>query len=162
MSRYAAKNTIFVDCGWLHKDLYDIVYELAMILEQRNIVLYAALVPRLNQILVYLRDRFSVCDYAPEINVLLTNSTDFYLAKDEDLQGKTQRKAAELLEALSTNLDGSKSEKEVKLTAPIFASMSSRDMIKQVHSSNSLVLIVLLFMLSSVVVYTLMIADVEE
>ena len=48
MSRYAAKNTIFVDCGWLHKDLYDIVYELAMILEQRNIVLYAALVPRLN------------------------------------------------------------------------------------------------------------------
>ena len=83
MSKYIAKNTIFIDCGWLHKDLYDIVYELAMILERRNIVLYAALVPRLNEILIYLRDRFSVCDYAPEINVMLANATEFYLAQKD-------------------------------------------------------------------------------
>ena len=80
VSRYVAKNTIFVDCGFLHNDLYDMVFQLAMILEERNIVLYTALVPRLNEILIYLRDRFSVCDYAPEINVLLSNQTDFYLA----------------------------------------------------------------------------------
>ena len=73
VSNLISKNTIFVDCKYLNKDLYDIIYELAMILEDKNLILYSALRPRLNQILIYIRDRLSVCDYAPEINVLLKN-----------------------------------------------------------------------------------------
>ena len=165
VSNLISKNTIFVDCKYLHKDLYDIVYELAMILEDKNIVLYAALRPRLNQILIYIRDRLSVCDYAPEVNVLLKNSTDYYLADHyttHSAPATIPEMADKLLNSFKKNIDGSTNTNEINLQAPIYTDMHSREMIQELQSSINLVLIIMLFLLSSVVVYTLMLADVEE
>ena len=48
VSNLISKNSIFIDCKYLHKDMYDIIFELAMILQDKHVLLYAALRPRLN------------------------------------------------------------------------------------------------------------------
>jgi len=65
-----AQNAIFMDCGYLHKDLYEIVYELALVLMKHNYGLFVLVRERLNQTLVYIRDELDACGYVPEIDIV--------------------------------------------------------------------------------------------
>ena len=124
---FIAQNSVLIDCKWLYKDLYDIIYELAMILEEKHLVLYMSLRPRLNQILVYIRDELSVCDYAPEINALLKEQPAYYLGEDKSLASIPEL-ADKLLESFKRNPDGSINDKEVRVSAPIYTDMKNREL----------------------------------
>ena len=67
-----------------------------------------------------------------------------------------------LLEDLKTNLDGTINQNDITLTAPVYTHLKSRVILKDIQFSVNLILIIMLFLLSTVVVYTLMLADVEE
>lgn len=43
-----AHNAIFIDCAYLHKDLYSMVYDLALILKEHNYGLFVLARQRLN------------------------------------------------------------------------------------------------------------------
>ena len=161
ISNVIAKNSIIIDCKFLHKDLYDIIYTLAIMLQDKHIVLYSALRPRLNQILVYIRDRLSVCDYAPEINAILVDQPSYYTDLDGSLPTIPEL-ANNLIENLKTNEDGSLNAKGVEISAPVYTSITDRSNINAIQSSINFILIIMLALLSTVVVYTLMLADVEE
>ena len=66
-----SSNAMFIDCQYLHKDLYQIVYDLAVVLQKHNFGLFVMARSRLNQMLVFLRDELRVCEYVPEIDIVL-------------------------------------------------------------------------------------------
>ena len=70
--------------------------------------------------------------------------------------------ANKLLNAFQTNVDGSTNANEIKVQAPVYTDMKKGEMFLELQGSINLVLIIMLLLLSSVVVYTLMLADVEE
>ena len=131
MSALISKNTIFIDCRYLHKDLYDIVFKLCKILEEKNILLFAALRPRLNQILIYIRDRLSVCDYAPEASVILNDQAEYYV-QGQASTPSIPTMANKLLDAFKTNLDGTLNQNEVILKAPVYTELTSNTMMMSI------------------------------
>ena len=99
-----------------------------MILEERHLLLYSALRPRLNQILVYIRDELSVCDYAPEINVLLKDQSAYYIREDDSLPTIPQM-GDHLMNAMKKNTDGTLNKKGIKLRAPVYSDIHKREFI---------------------------------
>ena len=73
VAQILSDNAIFIDCQYLHKDLYSMVFDLANLLREGNYGLFILARVRLNQILVYLRDELEVCEYVPEIDIKLRN-----------------------------------------------------------------------------------------
>ena len=68
-----APNSIFTDCNYLHKDIYQVLYDSALILRKRNFGLYLLVRKRLNEVLVYIRDDFNACEAVPEIDIVFKN-----------------------------------------------------------------------------------------
>jgi hypothetical protein len=54
-------NAVFIDCGFLHKDIYDMVYDLALVLKEHNYGLFVLTRQNLNELLVYIRDEMRAC-----------------------------------------------------------------------------------------------------
>ena len=78
ISQILSHNAVFVDCGYLNKDFYEIIYNLAIVLQQHNYGLFVLLRPRLNQLLVYMRDELKICDFVPEIDIVFKNQMELY------------------------------------------------------------------------------------
>ena len=47
-----ANNAIFIDCNYVNKDLYDIIYRFSLVLREHNYGLFVLARKKLNQILV--------------------------------------------------------------------------------------------------------------
>ena len=50
-------------------DFYQMVFDLAMIIKNNDYGLYIIMRPRLNEVLVNLRDNLNVCDAVPEVDI---------------------------------------------------------------------------------------------
>ena len=72
------QNAIFVDCHYLNKDLYQVVYDLALVLQKHNYGLFVVARKNLNSMLVFIRDSLNVCEYVPEIDIVVKNQMDIY------------------------------------------------------------------------------------
>ena len=66
-----SSNAIFIDCQYLNKDFYSIVYDSALTLQKHNFGLFVLARNRLNELLVFLRDDLRVCENVPEIDITL-------------------------------------------------------------------------------------------
>ena len=73
-----AHNAVFIDCAYMHKDLYSIVFDLSMLLKEQNYGLFVIARKRLNQILVYARDELNVCEYVPEVDIVVKDQVAVY------------------------------------------------------------------------------------
>ena len=71
MPSILSSNAIFVDCKYLNKDFYEIVFNLALLLRQHNYGLFVLARQQLNQFLVFLRDDLRVCENVPEIDLVI-------------------------------------------------------------------------------------------
>lgn len=102
-----AHNALFIDCHYLNKDFYSIVFDLALVLKQHNYGLFVLARSRLNQILVFLRDTLQVCEFVPEVDIVLKDQMQLYMKPFEQTRRELREIQGHLKTLLSTNLDGS-------------------------------------------------------
>lgn len=66
-------NAIFIDCHYLNKDIYKMIFDVAIALKNHQYGLFIVARPRLNEILVYTRDSLNVCNVVPEVDIVMKN-----------------------------------------------------------------------------------------
>ena len=72
-------NAIFVDCTYLNKDFYQILNHFTMVLKRHNYGIFVLARPRLNRLLVSMRDEINICDIVPEIDIVLKDQMGIYV-----------------------------------------------------------------------------------
>ena len=72
-------NAIFVDCTYLNKDFYQIIYDLALVLKNHNYGIFVLARQQLNHLLVSMRDEMNLCDSVPEIDIVLKDQMGIYV-----------------------------------------------------------------------------------
>ena len=155
-------NAIFIDCGYLNKDIYSIVYDLALILKEHNYGLFVLARKRLNELLVGIRDDMSACEYVPEIDIILKNQMEIYMKPFDESSAELTMIQNQLDIILSKNLDGSPNETIFNKDLPTLVYVEQNDYFKQMMRAVNANLIINIVLLSIIVVYSLMLSDVNE
>lgn len=122
-----SSTAIFVDCNYLHKDIYEILYNSSIVLRERNYGLFLLVRQRLNEALVFIRDDLNLCDYVPEIDIVFKNQMSLYSKPFEEANLVLRGLEGDLQEALSKNLDGSMQETQFRMIMPTLMNLESQD-----------------------------------
>lgn len=68
-----AQNSLFIDCHYMNKDMYQFVYSVSLQIKRRNYPLFLSLRTRLNKLLVFIRDEVNMCEYAMTLEAVLSD-----------------------------------------------------------------------------------------
>ena len=79
MPAILSHNALVIDCSYLHKDLYEMIFDMSVVLQEHNYGLFVLARSRLNQILVSVRDDLRVCEYVPELDIVIKNQMQVYM-----------------------------------------------------------------------------------
>ena len=79
ISSILSHNAIFLDCSYLNKDFYQIIYDFSMVLKKHNYGIFVLVRQQLNQLLVSMRDEMNLCDFVPEIDIVLKDQMGIYV-----------------------------------------------------------------------------------
>ena len=79
IANFLADANIFIDCGKMNMDVYKIVFDFSMILQEHYFSLFLTLRHSLNVLLVQIRDNLDICNYAPELNLIIKNKYETYM-----------------------------------------------------------------------------------
>ena len=106
MPSILAENSVFVDCTYLNKDIYDIIFNLALTLKEHNYGLFVVARQRLNQLLVVVRDKLNLCEFVPEVDIVLKDQLDIYSQSHEKAEAYLHSIESDLRLILKTDAKG--------------------------------------------------------
>ena len=162
MPEILSHTAIFIDCRYLHFDLSEMINDLSQLLKEANKVMYLLIEKRKDAFLQTLSTDNFACCHVPEVDVVLKDQMDLYMLTSEEILMKTDKIKSDLAHTLKSNLDGSPNKNGYKMLMPTAAYMETNSMFKAMISSVNVVQILVMFLLSIIVVYSLMISDVNE
>lgn len=151
-----AHNAIFIDCAYLHKDLYSILFDLSQLLKEQNYGLFVIARKRLNQMLVYARDDLNVCNYVPEVDIVVKDQVSVYslpYEEAETLLKELQFKLYNVLGVHNTN--------QFTMNLPTLNYLKQNEPFSEMMKSTNANLIINMVLLSIIVIYSLMLSDVN-
>ena len=157
-----AHNAVFIDCHYLHKDIYQMIFDLAIVLKDRNYGLFVLARQRLNELLVYVRDDLNVCEFVPEVDIVVKDQMSVYSKGFVAANAELRELQDSLRSALRTNIDGSGNPSEFSMTLPTLAYIEGAALSEQMMQSVNGTYVVNMVLLSTIVIYSLMLADVQE
>lgn len=157
-----ASNAIFVDCHYINKDLYDILFKGALVLREHNYGLFLLARQRLNEMLVYMRDDLDMCDYVPEIDIVFKDQYAIYSQPFEDANAELRDLEGSLQLALKTGLDGRRHETQFTMMMPTLKNLQGQTAMTQMMRAVNALLLIQMLLLSGTVLYSIMLSDVNE
>ena len=124
-------------------------------LRTRSSTLYNVLMAAVPNVENALGD-LDMCDFALTIEGVLSKPTKYYtIENDDDMDMAISEKGVDIINRLTLSTNSS-------ISAPLLDSVQQVGMIRIFLSSSMLTIVFFLFILSSQLVYSLMLSDVEE
>ena len=102
------------------------------------------------------------CDSVPEIDVIFKDQLGVYLQSNEVVNSKTSSLQGQVNLALRHNTDGTICSTNFDAMMPTALYIEQNEVFKSLYDGLNVVVILLLFLLATLVVYSLMISDVNE
>lgn len=124
--------------------------------------MYVVIEPRLNKFLAELSQNEIFCKNVPEIDVIFKDQLDIYLSPADNIKSKTSSLESQVSLALRKNTDGSFSYDSFKTLMPTAMYLNGNAMFMEMFGGVNAIVILYLFMLAAIVIYSLMISDVNE
>lgn len=117
---------------------------------------------QLNELLVYIRDELNICDVVPEIDIVLKDQLAVYSQPHKEQELYMLDVTKQIEDLMRTNLDGSPSDVEFSMQMPTLSYMESNSFFLSLMTSVNGILVVNVMLLSFLVIYSLMLSDVDE
>lgn len=111
---------------------------------------------------MYIRDELDICDVVPEIDIVLKDQLAVYSQPHKEQELYMLDVTKQIEDLMRTNLDGSPSDVEFSMQMPTLSYMESNSFFLSLMTSVNGILVVNVMLLSFLVIYSLMLSDVDE
>lgn len=124
-------------------------------IERMNPVLYQSLVSMEIDPKSYFPNDFDLCPYALQIEGILSKAVQYYVLDDRDMENELARKGTDIVNRISLQTNAS-------ISTPLMTQVEQIGMVRIFLSSSMGTIVFFLGILSVVLIYSLMLSDVDE